>query len=206
MYPAGACRRSIRKRGFTLIELLVVLTIISILIGILLPAVQQVREAARRVNCANQIKQLGLAALSYESGFGRFPPGVVDDDDDLQDAFHSGLVYLLPYIEQNVLYDQYDLETDWKSTQNAPLAQITIPGVQCPSHNSRVDQDGGLPGSAIDYAFCKGSLAYLHNQKLSDGMFDVNSSIDFASILDGSSNTMMMGEAASNPNLKCEGT
>ena len=206
MNSVGKWRPSKRARGFTLVELLVVIAIIGILIGILLPAVQQVREAARRIACANQLKQLGLAAQNYEAGFGRFPSGVVDDDGNLQDAFHSGFVYLLPYIEQKNLYDQYDLGTNWKSTQNAPLAQISIPAFHCPSNNSRVDQDGGVPGSAIDYAFSKGSLAYLHNRKLDNGMFDVNSEIDFSSILDGASNTLMMGEAASNPKLKCEGT
>lgn len=206
MNSVRTCPPLKRSRGFTLVELLVVIAIIGILIGILLPAVQQVREAARRISCANHVKQLGLAALNYESGFGRFPSGVVDDDDDLQNAFHSGFVYLLPYLEQKNLYDQYDLGTDWKSAQNAPLAQISIPGFHCPSNNSFVAQDGGVPGSAIDYALCKGSLAYLHNRNLEDGMFDVNSKIDFSSILDGASNTLMMGEAASNPKLKCEGT
>lgn len=194
------------KRGFTLVELLVVIAIIGILIGMLLPAVQMVREAARRTTCSNNLKQLGLAAHNYESALGYFPPGVVDNDDDLRDALHSGMVYLLPYVEQQNLYNEYDFSTDWKSIENAPLAQFRIDVFQCASNDSRVDQDGGVPGESVDYAFCKGSLAYLHNQNLRDGMFDVNSKTSFASISDGSSNTFMMGEASSNSNLPCEGT
>lgn len=194
------------KCGFTLVELLVVIAIIGILIGMLLPAVQQVREAARRVSCANNIRQLGLAAHNYESAFGHFPPGVVDNDDDLTDALHSGMVYLLPFVEQNNLYDLYDFSTDWKSDNNAPLAETRIDVFQCASNDSQVVQDGGVPGSGLDYALNKGSLAYLHKQGLNDGMFDVNSKTRFASISDGSSNTFMMGEAASNSRLLCEGT
>ena len=195
-----------RQKGFTLVELLVVIAIIGILIGMLLPAVQQVREAARRVSCANKLKQLGLAAHNYASAFGHFPPGIVDDDDDLKDALHSGFVFLLPYVEQQNLFDLYDFSSDWKSENNAPLAQQRVEVFLCPSNDSLVEQDGGIPGEAVDYALCKGSLAYLHNQGLRDGVFDVNSKTTFAYMTDGSSNTILMGEAASNPRIWCLGT
>lgn len=195
-----------RQNGFTLVELLVVIAIIGILVGMLLPAVQQVREAARRTACANKIKQLGLALHNYESAFGHFPSGVVDDDDDLKDAIHSGFVYVLPYVEQQNLYDLYDLTTDWKSMENIELAMTRIDVFLCPSNESIVNQDGDVPGEPVDYAFNKGSLSYLHNKGLRDGMFDVNSKTTFASISDGASNTIMMGEAASNGGLECIGT
>jgi len=194
------------QRGFTLVELLVVIAIIGILIGMLLPAVQMVREAARRTSCSNNIRQLGLAVHNYESAFGELPPGVVDNDDDLRDALHSGFVYLLPYIEQQNLYDLYDLDFDWKTTPNLELTEVEIDVFLCPSNDSRVDQDGGIPGAPLDYALNKGPLAYLHNQELRDGMFDVNSHTTLASVTDGVSNTLMIGEAASNAQLECEGT
>ncbi len=194
------------KRAFTLVELLVVIAIIGILIGLLLPAVQQVREAARRVQCSNNLRQLGLAAHNYHSALGKFPPGVTDNDSDLLNGLHSGFVFLLPQIEQNNIYDQYNFQVDWKTAPNLSLAQIEIDTFLCPSNDSRVAQDGGVSGAPVDYAFSKGPLAYLHANNLKSGMFDVNSDTSFADIRDGSSNTFMRGEAASSAELPCEGT
>lgn len=198
------------KRGFTLVELLVVIAIIGILIGMLLPAVQSVREAARRAQCQNNLRQLGLASLNYESARQTLPPGVTDDDANLLDANHTGFVFLLPFMEQAALFDQFDLTTDWKSPTNAPLAMNVLPGLHCPS-NSQSDvgdqETGAIAGAATDYAFSKGSTAYLSNSDESqNGMFDVNSDLKLAAVTDGLSNTMMLGEAASNPMLEAGGT
>ncbi|MEM7454075.1 MAG: DUF1559 domain-containing protein [Planctomycetota bacterium] len=193
-----------RASGFTLVELLVVIAIIGILIGMLLPAVQQVREAARRINCANNMRQLGLAVMNYESAFQHFPSGVVDSDDDLTDALHSGLVYLLPNIEQNNVYEQYDFNSDWKTGTNLTLTQVKIETFLCPSNTSAVGQDGGIPGAPSDYAFNKGSVSTLSALPgSSTGPFGVNSQTRVADIRDGSSTTFMIGEAASNPELDC---
>ena len=193
-------------RGFTLVELLVVIAIIGILIGMLLPAVQQVREAARRASCSNKIRQLTLASLNYESAFGHLPPGVIDNDDNLRDAQHSGFVFLLPYIEQQNLYDLYDFAVDWKTTPNLELAQTVVDTFLCPTNDAVVDQDGGIPGAPLDYAMNKGPLSYLHGQNTTrSGIFDVNSETSMASISDGTSNTIMFGEAASSTNIHCVG-
>ncbi len=105
------------RRGFTLVELLVVIAIIGVLVGLLLPAVQQIREAARRTQCQNNLKQLGLAAHNFESAHKRFPPGCISgyngfDDPIGGDSFSftnaswvGHLIFLLPYIEQQALYD-----------------------------------------------------------------------------------------------------
>lgn len=192
--------------GFTLVELLVVIAIIGILIGMLLPAVQAVREAARRAACSNNMRQLGLSVFNYESAFLELPPGVVDNDDDLGDALHAGFVFLLPFVEQRNIYDQYDFNVDWKTSPNVELLVNRISVLLCPSNDSGVEQDGGINGAPLDYALCKGPLAYLHNQQLNVGMFDVNSENSLASVTDGTSNTFMLGEAASNSELRCEGT
>lgn len=147
---------SIRNRpAFTLVELLVVIAIIGILIGMLLPAVQQVREAARRSQCANNLKQLVLACHNYESNNGQFPPGLnlpissagIFPGSDIAEyvgeppkrgKFGSWYSWLLPFIEQNNLADVYDYTRRGESTPNAgsdltfPSAQY-IPGFVCPS-------------------------------------------------------------------------
>ncbi len=135
------------RTGFTLVELLVVIAIIGVLVALLLPAIQQAREAARRAQCVNQLKQWGLATLNYESAQRRCSPGIVDNDQDYRDGQHSGLVYLLPYVEENALYEQYDFEVDWKSPVNLAVASVRVESLLCPSNASAVVDDGGVPGA-----------------------------------------------------------
>jgi len=185
------------RLAFTLVELLVVIAIIGILIGMLLPAVQAVREAARRTKCQNNLKQLGLAALNFESAQMAFPPGVVDNDDNLQDALHTGWVFLLPYFEQDTVADQYDMNSSWNSTTNLPLAQVSIEMLNCPSNPSPFDQTGDIEGTKSDYAFSKGPTADLFEAS-PEGMFGINQKVKMGSITDGTSNTFAIGEAVSN--------
>ncbi len=199
-------KRLIRtKAAFTLVELLVVIAIIGILIGMLLPAVQSVREAARRTQCMNNLRQLTLAAHNYESAQMHFPAGVVDDDDNLRDATRNGWVDLLPFFEQGNVFQRWDFGSDWKSPVNRALALINIPTLRCPSSTGGYDQFGGVEGAVSDYAMSKGPDGSLYTNPNPVGPFDVNSEVTFADISDGSSNTFFMGEATSSDQIEGDG-
>src|SRR5882757_5728208 len=111
----------VRRRGFTLIELLVVIAIIAVLIALLLPAVQQAREAARRTQCKNNLKQLGLAIYNYESTNGTLPPTAVivrRPDNSLNTSYLGPLARILPYIEQGNTYNQINVNTSYGDLLN----------------------------------------------------------------------------------------
>jgi prepilin-type N-terminal cleavage/methylation domain-containing protein/prepilin-type processing-associated H-X9-DG protein len=133
---------TIRRRGFTLVELLVVVAIISILISMLLPAVQKVREAANRIKCKNNLKQMGLALHNYHDTFKRFPPAKINSgtsnlgtktptfyhkDDKYYAYNHTGFLLLLPFIEQNNLYKLYDF--NYPSCNSAGAGLVPDNGV-----------------------------------------------------------------------------
>jgi len=128
--PSG-CRRS----AFTLVELLVVIAIIGILIGMLLPAIQQVRAAARRTACQNNLKQIGLAVLNFESGKMKFPPGqswtAIEGEPNRLD--YSWMALILPQIEANNIYQQIDFELPYRAPTNLAAIAEVIPAYLCPS-------------------------------------------------------------------------
>ncbi len=139
--------RPLLRAGFTLIELLVVIAIIAILIALLLPAVQQAREAARRTQCRNNLKNMGLAFHNFESTYGQLPsslrPPVAGT------VRLSVLTALLPYIDQAPLFTQYDQTINWSAGTNIPISQTRIPVFQCPSDPQAGALDGipDVPGS-----------------------------------------------------------
>ena len=153
------------QRGFTLVELLVVIAIIGILIGMLLPAVQQVREAARRTTCLNNLRQLALAALNHESAHMHFPTAggqsnaFWDTGEELRPVHgHQNLGWIfqiLPFMEQNNLYDQR--QSDGYLGGVSPLIETNIESLNCPTRGRRFINMGSYPLAVADYAGVMGS-------------------------------------------------
>ncbi len=146
-----------RSRGFTLIELLVVIAIIAVLIALLLPAVQQAREAARRTQCKNNMKQLGLAAFNYESTYSRFPASGKGIDFSKINLFAfpvSTFTQLLPYTDQAPLYNSFNFAYHYSAGTNAAAAKTKIPAFICPSNAvSTADVNGYGQADYMPVAF-----------------------------------------------------
>ncbi len=201
-----------RRRGFTLIELLVVIAIIAILIGMLLPAVQKVREAAARSKCQNNLKQLGLALHSFESANGAFPPSGHHSGGD----GNSWTTYVLPYIEQEALFRIYKPNLGWRDTANRTVIQTPLSIFQCPSApmNPRTDTSwwGNASGNPAcgDYATINqnNTSAAVYNgvsNSNSYGAMPKTSSTRITAITDGTSNTILVTEDAGRPDLWIRG-
>jgi len=206
----GYAMRRTRAFGFTLVELLVVIAIIGILIGLLLPAVQAVRAAARRAQCSNNLKQLGLGVLNYENAVGKFPPGCIKDASTIE-SWGWG-AFILPQIEQKGLYDKlemgpYRLYDVLKDPVRRVLLQTPVETFKCPSDTTgdtvpaKVRHFWGQGNTAkielatANYEACQGFYGFSNpNNKENDGAFFNNSKVRIEDILDGSSNTIMIGE------------
>jgi len=194
------------KSGFTLIELLVVIAIIAILIGLLLPAVQQAREAARRTQCKNNLKQIGLALHNYLDVFTVFPPSFVSDGRGTSSGTPGGEwsihARILPYLEEGNLYSQVDLSLSYEdpSGVNDGIAIQRIGAYLCPSEVNdmqRVDSATGAPiHYPVNYGFNGGTWRVWQNVmgRAGDGAFAPNSKFGPQHFTDGMSNTLCFSE------------
>ncbi len=199
-------------RGFTLVELLVVIAIIGVLVALLLPAVQAAREAARRSQCSNNLKQIGLAVQNFHDTYSKLPPTALQGGGPPNDKYHTWLVVILPFIEQGSLYDEFDLSKPWDQSPNPAAAQLPgadIAGYRCPSRSHSGFSDANPQvGPVGDYAV--GSVAtanYQHQHQALNVLLGPmvgaarNGSAaswrprtSFADNTDGLSNTLYIGE------------
>jgi prepilin-type N-terminal cleavage/methylation domain-containing protein/prepilin-type processing-associated H-X9-DG protein len=224
-------RHLVRRSAFTLIELLVVIAIIAVLMGLLLPAVQRVREAANRIKCANNLKQLGLALHMYHDAEGSFPPGV---STNFSSTWHwSWLARILPYIEQQNVWNQavafandpksppvsWYLPTpkgtpgfaNWSpwggwelghpEIPQNPMIGVVIDTYVCPSDIQPRVVTAMVMGYPLTQAVTHYQGISGMNYKTHDGVLSANTLVRFTDITDGSSNTLMAGERSESKTL-----
>ena len=186
-----------RKRtAFTLVELLVVIAIIGVLVALLLPAVQYAREAARRTECRNNLKQIGLAMHNYHDTFGRLPPGWIGaTDDPASPTGWSWASMILPQIEQGPLHARIDFGVATAAPSHADERTVVIAPFLCPSDgNEETWEHDGIAFARSNYVGSFGTFAIEDAPAAGDGVFYRLSKTRFASITDGLSNTLMVGE------------
>ncbi len=205
------------RKAFTLVELLVVIAIIGILVGMLLPAVQQVREAARRTDCSNKIRQLGVALLNYEGANKALPPGwIAGDPTDAASAPGWGWsAQILPFLEAGNVHDQIDFKVAIDDPYHTELIKTNLDIFRCPSdpapdtvnlddhvehgshyvsHDPPQHDHGELLVGRSNYSGVFGSTEIEDSPFRGNGTFFANSRIELRDFRDGQSNTMIIGE------------
>lgn len=206
-------KRQREQRAFTLVELLVVIAIIGVMVGLLLPAVQQAREASRRMSCQNNIKQLGLATHNFESAFKHLPTGsqssAYPGDPSHPHNFYrwSVLAQLTPFLEQSNAYNTIDLKTPLYppgyqvTPRNAEAASLIVPMFLCPSDQGKsvakfVDSSGVTHAWApTNYAGNAGTGVGGGSGFDADGLFFINSKVRMGEVADGLTQTAMFSES-----------
>ena len=194
-------RRSTTRAGFTLVELLVVISIIGVLVGMLLPAVQQVREASRRTQCANQIRQQGLAILSFESAQQKFPTSFDVAVNQIVRGSWSIHAKILPMMEQGNAFKRIDFSSNWHGQVDSGVPSHGVPAYSCPSdvHAGNRIRDGQLYAHSTSYGFNMGTW-FIYDPvsgEVGNGAFTVGRPTKVASISDGLSNTLAAAEVKS---------
>jgi prepilin-type N-terminal cleavage/methylation domain-containing protein/prepilin-type processing-associated H-X9-DG protein len=217
-------KRASVRQAFTLVELLVVIAIIGILIALLLPAVQAARESARRTQCFNNLKQIGLGLHGFHDARNFLPPGGIDTVAKASQAHqrlniqqlsveHSWVVFALPYMEQASLSENYQLDKDWRDPVHKAFRETFLPVMICPSvpeqRRTVSGNTGGFAWTAaagdyavdnrIDPALLTAGLIDAQTKASPDNIMQIGICQPFSDVLDGLSNTMVICEDAGRP-------
>jgi prepilin-type N-terminal cleavage/methylation domain-containing protein/prepilin-type processing-associated H-X9-DG protein len=188
--------RPLRRTAFTLIELLIVLVIIGILVGLLLPAVNSAREAARRVQCANNLMQIGLAVQNYAAEHNVLPPGVVNDTRPIasrpRGSHFSWIVQLLPCLDQRDLFQLIDFRDGVYDPGNQTVRSVRLGVLICPDDSSN-SRTSGLGAALSSYAGCHHDFE-APIDTMNHGVFFLNSRVHLDDVTDGLSHTLFVGE------------
>jgi prepilin-type N-terminal cleavage/methylation domain-containing protein len=198
-----------RPLGFTLVELLVVIAIIGVLVALLLPAVQAAREAARRMSCGNNLHQIGIALHNYHDTHGSFPPAAIWKRQDGaavpvngDQRNYSWQALILPFMEQGPLHAQIDFRrplwgpTPQLTTDGKPLYSLTLDNFRCPSDPGFQQGRNRWDIGYSNYAGTEGYDWWFRGNHPISGMFMLNTATRIRDIVDGTSNTIAVGEAS----------
>jgi prepilin-type N-terminal cleavage/methylation domain-containing protein/prepilin-type processing-associated H-X9-DG protein len=206
-----------KRFGFTLIELLVVIAIIAVLVGLLVPAVQKVREAANRMSCSNNLKQIGLALHNFHGANSYFPSNLRPAQN--QTVRMRWLTWVLPYIEQDNLFKNYNQALNWSDPANRPVTSVRVKILECPSSPSSTLLDGAPDGTPAwapivansDYAGIYGVHPSLATAGLVDvagttrGAISKTQNLRMGDFTDGTSNTLHVTESSGRPSIYRQG-
>lgn len=206
--------RGRNQKAFTLLELLVVIAIIGSLVGLLLPAIQKVRETASRMTCANNLRNVGVALFNFSNDHERLPPGGVQGPFPQagikSETKHSWGYFILPYVEQQAVHKRYRSDKDWYDIANKEVVEMPLRILGCPStRENRLDGFSvpGVQAACSDYAPTRQVNSDLADAGLIDraqdygGVMKENFMAAFAELTDGASSTILLAEDAARPEL-----
>lgn len=195
-----------RRHGYSLIEVLVAIAVISLLTGLTLAAVQRVREAAKRAECQNRLRQAGLAVLNYEATNGRLPPGAVSGPFEPlgvpSGAGHGLWAVVLPHLDQAHLGARYRLDVPFDHPANRPVVSARIPVLECPSAPDRIDPDfGPADYGPVDVNPFLADVGAIDPGASFASALPVNGTAKLTDVTDGTSNTVLVVEAGGRPGM-----